>query len=322
MVTPVHTLLRLLGAIVYPIVLAALMHLAYLFMVAPFDAVWVAAKWWGFLLVPVLTTGAAARVVRLRLVDAGSLEAVFDRDARRRLGAAWKWLLVQEGETVKDCAKLCVPTGAAIVVLTDERMLVALFRAWSRRPVRVTESDRFAIKRVSDRTARPRRFADWVIADLCGGSIEVELVGVAAPQHLRFGEPRSRDRFVAAIRAQPDRRPAKNGIRLIQHLPHRRALKRRYVTSLFPRRAAPFLQSVLMSAIFPGFGQIQQGRLRAGLPYAALFVVSIAALVARGVNAGERLGVEVYAAPLLSMISIWLVSILELFMHRNIHPGG
>lgn len=319
--TLVYALLKTLGAMVYPVALVALMHVAYLFMVtSPGDAAIVAFRWTAT--VALFSVGGLFAALGLRrLVDSGRLQPVLDHAATAFFNRVRKWLLLQDEEAVVDCAHVQTVRGGGALILTDRRIVIVVAsRPWGR-PELVTECDRLAVKTVVERHAE-RSLAEKLRGDVFDGSIELELVGVGAPQRIRFSEPRSRARIATALSSQPRGRPARHGIRLIQYLPKRRALKRRYVESFVPDRRTPFLQAFLMSTIFPGFGQIRQGRARTGIPYAALFLVLIAAMVARGAHAGQEQGGALFAAPIVSMVVVWVVSIVELFMHRHIHPHG
>lgn len=317
-------LLRLLNGMVYPVLVVGSMHVVFEWMIGFPDVPRSVAMAWLVIGLLWLLAGVLAYLRLGGLADRGLLAPVVQDIAARFYSRASRRLLLAGDEMVMDCAVLRTAHGPALLVLTDRRVVIANFRGWPRVPWQVTECDRRAVKVVREIEVE-RNLSSLVRGAFYTGQLEIELIGVGAPQRLEFVEPHSRARVVQALGSQPRMRPDRHGIRLIQYHRRRRVLKRRYVDRLFPVRHVPFVNTVMLSAIFPGVGQMHEGRWRTGLPYAGFFLVALLAMLVRAVGvigAGEASSEAIFLAPQISMLVIWLVSILELFIHRQIHVAG
>jgi len=309
------TILTLCSRLLFPILLIAVSHLLFLFIIE--EKLISFSAYLPHVLIA--TTVIILVFLSTKLLDKTFIQKLLGYANDRRAASIldeYHWrLLVKDYEYIGGRALLIDRGRDVLLLITDRRLVFAKTGFAGLGLESVTECDRLAIKSATSRDISLGQFS-WIWGQGFRAAIHLEIVGVTNPQRLVFTDPHSMARVLSMLRQQPKLRPAKNGIRRIVYYEQRRALKLRYVEGFYVYPERSLTTIMLLGLLFPGAGQFCQNRIAAGFLCAVPAATIIFGIIAQPVELVE-LGFEQRLKITTVALFVWIVSQVEIYTHRQ-----
>ena len=308
-------LLTIIAKSLLPVSLLMFCHLLYLFIIGENIGVLSNLSIHFFIIfIIILCVFIATRILDKKL-SLNLLAQINDRRAQA-IYERYHWrFLIKDYEHICGTALLTYGGRTVLLLITDRRLIFAKTRFAGIGIESVTECDRLAIKSIMNRDVSPNKYS-WLLGHGFRAAIHMKVVGIADPQQMIFTDPRSMARILSMLRQQPKLRPAKNGIRRIIYYEQRNALKLQYVEGFYSEPEYLMIPTFIFSIVFPGGGQLYQGRIRAALLCGCPALAIVLGLIFHPLTLLE-IDTEQSLKIITAVIFLWIVSLVEIYTHHH-----